>query len=66
MGFKLNRAGMERLQRELEEKFLGGLQVPKGGSEEDAVRSVRDQLEQLGVQPNGAEVRKMVREVRGR
>ena len=44
MGFKLNRAGMERLQRELEEKFLGGLQVPKGGSEEDAVRSVRDQL----------------------
>jgi len=49
MGFKLNRAGMERLQRELEEKFLGGLQVPKGGSEEDAVRSVRDQLEQLGV-----------------
>jgi len=30
MGFKLKRAGMERLQRELEEKFLGGLQVPKG------------------------------------
>ena len=30
MGFKVNRAGMGRLHRELEEKLSGGLQVRKG------------------------------------
>jgi hypothetical protein len=62
--FKINKAGMDKLQRDLEEQFSAGIQIPADGSEDDAIRSVKDQLEQMGVTPNDSEVRKMVRDVR--
>ncbi|APE17771.1 hypothetical protein BOH72_23420 [Mycobacterium sp. WY10] len=63
-GFEINEAGMAQLQQELEQHFSGGLQVPLGGSEEDAIRSVKEQLEALGATPDHAEVERMVRETR--
>jgi hypothetical protein len=62
--FEINKAGMEQLQRDLEEKFSGGVQVPLDGSEEDAVRSVIEQLQSMGVTPNDANVREIVRQAR--
>ena len=64
--FEINKAGMEQLQRDLEEKFSGGVQVPLDGSEEDAVRSVIEQLQSMGVTPNDANVREIVRQARNR
>lgn len=61
---KPNKAGMAKLQRDLENKFSGGVQVPAGGSEADAVKSVKDQLKAMGVTPNDAAVAKMVRDAR--
>jgi hypothetical protein len=62
--FKINKAGMEKLEQDLERQFSGGIQIPAGGSEAEAVRSVKDQLRNMGATPNDAEVRKMVREAR--
>ena len=62
--FKINRAGMDKLQRDLEKQFSGGIQIPLEGSEEDAVRSVKDQLKKMGATPNDSEVEKMVRDAR--
>jgi hypothetical protein len=62
--FKINKAGMDKLQRDLEEQFSAGIQIPADGSEDDAIRSVNYQLEQRGVTPNDSEVRKIVRDVR--
>jgi hypothetical protein len=59
-----NDDGLEKLQRQLEEQFSGGIEAPLGGSEEDAVRSVKEQLVAMGTAPNDAEIAKMVREVR--
>lgn len=56
---------MAKLQRDLEKKFSGGVQVPAGGTEEDAVQSVKDQLTEMGATPNDAAVLKMIRDVRG-
>ncbi|WP_139809358.1 hypothetical protein [Mycobacterium avium] len=62
--FKINKAGMEQLQRDMEEKFAGGVRVPLDGSEENAVRSVIEQLQSMGVTPNDANVREIVRQAR--
>ena len=62
--FKINKAGMDNLERDLQEKFASGVQVPRGGSEADAIASVKDQLIRRGATPNDAEVEKMVRDVR--
>ena len=62
--FKINQAGMDKLERELQEKFSGGIQIPKDGSEADAVQSVKDQLMGLGAAPNEAAVLQMVRDAR--
>ncbi|QEM47170.1 hypothetical protein [Mycolicibacterium grossiae] len=63
-GFRFNNDGLKRLQENLEGQFSGGLQVPLGGSEEEAVASVRQQLVELGVTPNDEEVVRVVRDVR--
>jgi hypothetical protein len=49
-------------QRDLEEKFSAVIQIPLDGPEDDAVRSVKDQLKNMGVTPNDSEVEKMVRD----
>jgi hypothetical protein len=46
--FEINKAGMEQLERELQEKFSSGIQVPQGGSEADAIQSVKDQFDPVG------------------
>jgi hypothetical protein len=62
--FKINKAGMRKLERDLQ-KQVPGVHVPLDGSEDAAVRSVKDQLKKMGTAPNDANVRKMVREARG-
>ncbi|WP_062894950.1 hypothetical protein [Mycobacterium avium] len=62
--FELNKAGIEQFERDLQERFSAGIQIPLGGSEDDAIRSVKDQLEKMGVTPNDSEVQKLVREAR--
>jgi hypothetical protein len=62
--FEINQAGMDKLERELREKFSAGIQIPKDGSEADAVQSVKDQLMGLGAAPNEAAVLQMVRDAR--
>ncbi|WNG89733.1 hypothetical protein C6A87_011595 [Mycobacterium sp. ITM-2016-00317] len=68
MKIKINNVGIRRLQRKIEQQVheqLGdGLQVPTGGSEDDAVRSVEDQLRKAGLTPNTAEIRRIVRDAR--
>jgi hypothetical protein len=64
--FKINPAGIAKLQRDLEKKFSGGINVPLGGNEADAIRDVKKQLTDLGVKPNETEVRRMVQEKRGK
>jgi hypothetical protein len=63
--FEINEAGMREFERQLEKQFSAGIQIPLGGSEDDAIRSVKDQLKKMGVTPNDAEVEKMVRDARG-
>ncbi|WP_238963860.1 hypothetical protein KN248_013000 [Mycobacterium paraintracellulare] len=63
--FEINKAGMEQLERELQEQFSAGLQIPLEGSEDDAVRTVVQQLSNMGATPNEPEVRRIVREARG-
>lgn len=63
-GFEINKAGMEKLQRDLDDTFSGGIQVPTGGAEADAIASVTDQLRQMGVTPDDAAVEQMVRDAR--
>lgn len=55
---------MRKLEQDLQHQFSAGIQIPLGGSEEDAIRSVKDQLEGMGVKPNDSEVEKMVRDRR--
>ena len=62
--FKINTSGMKKLEGDLEKKSSGGLQVLSRGAEEEAVRSLQDQLKKMGVTPNDSEVRKMVRDAR--
>jgi hypothetical protein len=62
--FKINKAGMDKLQRDLEKQFSGGIEIPLDGSEEDAIRSVKDQLKEMGATPNDSEVEKLVRDAR--
>ena len=62
--FKINPAGMAALQRDLEKKFSGGINIPLEGDEASAIRDVKKQLTDLGVEPNDAEVRRLVRESR--
>jgi hypothetical protein len=64
VGLEWNKDGLSELQRQLEEQFSGGVNVPLGGSEEDAIRSVKEQLHAMGVTPNDAEIARIVRGVR--
>lgn len=64
MEFEINPAGMEQLERQLQEQFSAGIQVPLGGSEEEAVQSVREQLISMGATPDDAAVRQIVRDKR--
>jgi hypothetical protein len=63
-GFQINPAGLAKLQRDLEKKLSGGINIPLGGDEADAIRDVTKQLTELGVTPNDNEVRRLVREKR--
>jgi hypothetical protein len=62
--FEINTAGMQKLARDLEKKFSAGIRIPLDGSEADAIRSVKDQLKEMGLAPNDAEVEKYVRDAR--
>lgn len=64
MEFEINQAGLNKLQHDLERQFAAGVQVPLGGSEAEAVESVKDQLRKMGAAPNEAEVQRIVRDVR--
>ena len=61
--FKPNKAGMKKLEKDLARR-LGGVNVPRGGSESAAVRDVKNQLKKKGVTPNDAEVQRVVRKQR--
>ncbi|ORB01101.1 hypothetical protein BST33_10050 [Mycolicibacter minnesotensis] len=62
--FKINEAGMRQLQRDLEKRVASGVEIPSGGSEADAIRSVKDQLKKMGLTPDDQGVRQMVRAAR--
>ena len=62
--FEWNEDGLQKLERQLQEQFSGGINVPLEGSEDDAIRSVIDQLTAMGVTPNEAAIAEKVREVR--
>jgi hypothetical protein len=61
---------MEKLKREierqLEERFADGLQVPLGVPEAEAIQSVKDQLIRMGVTPtdDDSEIQRIVRQAR--
>jgi hypothetical protein len=42
------------------ERFSKGIQVPLGGTEHDAIHSVRLQLKEMGVTPDDAEIARIV------
>jgi hypothetical protein len=63
--FKINKAGMDKLERDLQEQFSSGIHIPQGGSEADAIQSVKDQLIGMGAIPDDASVLQMVRDARG-
>lgn len=63
--FVLNKAGMAKLQRDLEKKFSPGIQIPLDGTESDAINQVKKQMKGMGITPNDAEVRKLVQKHRG-
>lgn len=62
--FEWNEDGLQKLERQLQEQFSGGLNIPLEGSEDDAIRSVIDQLTAMGATPNEAAIAQKVREVR--
>ena len=41
---KINTAGMKRLVRDVEKRAAKGIQIPLDGSEDEASRSVKDEL----------------------
>jgi hypothetical protein len=57
---------MAKLQRDLEKQFSAGVKVPAGGSEADAIKNVKDQLNGMGVTSSDAEAAKIVRATRKR
>lgn len=63
--FVPNKAGMAKLQRDLEKQFSVGIQIPLGGTESDAIVEVKKQVKGMGITPNDAEVRKLVQKHRG-
>lgn len=63
-GFGLNFDGMKKRLRDLDERASEGISVPLGGSDEDAIRSVNEQLRKIGLDPDESEVRRYVRDHR--
>ncbi len=63
--FVPNKAGMAKLQRDLQKQFSAGIQIPLGGTESDAIDEVKKQMKGMGITPNDAEVRKLVQKHRG-
>jgi hypothetical protein len=63
--FEFNEDGMKDLERQLAGQVSAGLTIPLGGTEEDAIASVKEQLVNMGATPNDAEVEGIVREARG-
>ncbi len=61
---KINTAGMKKLVRDVEKRVSKGIQIPLDGSEDEAIRSVKDQLKKMGLTPNDSEVRRLVRDRR--
>ena len=55
---------MMKFERGLEESLSMDIQIPEDGSEDEAIRSVNEQLKSLGTTPSDAEVRKHVRDAR--
>jgi hypothetical protein len=64
MGFEWNNDGLEKLQRQLQEQFSGGVDIPLDGSEDEAIWSVINQLQGKGLTTNDAEIAKWVRDHR--
>jgi hypothetical protein len=62
--FEINEAGIEKLTRDLEQRFSAGIQIPLEGPETDAILSVKEQLEKMGLTPDDSAVEKLVREAR--
>jgi pyruvate/2-oxoglutarate dehydrogenase complex dihydrolipoamide acyltransferase (E2) component len=46
------------------ERFSKGIQIPLGGTEHDAIHSVRRQLEEMSLTPNDSAVVELVRKAR--
>ncbi len=61
--FEINKQHMDEPQLDSESQFAD-LRVPLGGSEDEAIRSVTEQLTSMGVTPNEAPVQKIVRQAR--
>jgi hypothetical protein len=64
MKFEIDTAGIKKLVRDLEERVSDGIEIPLGGSDAEAIRSVTDQLKNVGITPNDTEIAKMVRDAR--
>lgn len=64
MKFEWNQDGLAEFERELKDQLSGDVEVPLGGSEDDAVRSVIQQLQSKGLSTNDAEVARWVRDHR--
>jgi hypothetical protein len=61
---RISKAGMMKFERGLEESLSIDIQLPQDGSEDEAIRSVKEQLKSVGTTPSDAEVRKRVRAAR--
>jgi hypothetical protein len=61
---RISKAGMMKFERGLEESLSMDIQIPQDGSEDEAIRSVKEQLKSLGTTSSDAEVRKRVRDAR--
>ncbi|QIN93624.1 hypothetical protein SEA_DUMPSTERDUDE_36 [Gordonia phage DumpsterDude] len=63
-GVEFNDDAIRRFKEDLEERVSGDITIPGGASEDDAVRSVVEQLQARGLKPNEAAIRKDIRERR--
>ncbi len=49
---------MMKFERGLEESLSMDIQIPQDGSEDEAIRSVKEQIEKTGATPNDSEVQR--------
>lgn len=61
---KINQAAIQKAVREAKDQLPSEVSIPLDGTEASAVAKVKKQLQDAGVEPNDANVRKAVRDAR--